>query len=61
MQKKAIKFCINAKYGTIEDTKGLAKNVADIGHHGNGDYEIQVTNDDDIEYIMSLVKQVIRM
>lgn len=61
LQKKAIKFWINAKYGTIEDTKGLAKNVADIGHHGNGDYEIQVTNDDDIEYIMSLVKQVIRM
>ncbi len=47
--------------GRYEDTKGLAKNVADIGHHGNGDYEIQVTNDDDIEYIMSLVKQVIRM
>ena len=60
-RKKRLNFALMQNMGRYEDTKGLAKNVADIGHHGNGDYEIQVTNDDDIEYIMSLVKQVIRM
>ena len=29
------------------------------GHYGTGDYELQVENDSDLEYIMSLVKQVI--
>jgi predicted transport protein len=61
LQKKSLKMCVNAKYGTIEDTKGLAKDVSSIGHYGNGDYEIQVTNDNDLEYIMSLVKQVVKL
>ncbi|MFV0502019.1 MAG: hypothetical protein ACK5MH_10565 [Bacteroidales bacterium] len=30
-----------------------------VGHHGNGDYQVIVKNDDDLEYIMSLIKQAI--
>ena len=60
IQKKALKICINAKFGTIDDAKCIAKDVSKIGHFGNGDYEIQVNNDKDLEYIMSLVKQAIK-
>ena len=59
MQKKALKIFINAKIGTLDDPKGLAKDVSNIGHRGNGDYQIQIENDKDLEYIMSLIKQVI--
>ncbi len=59
-QKKALKIFINAKKGTINDPKGLVKDVSNIGHRGNGDYQIQIENDNDLEYIMSLIKQVIR-
>lgn len=58
MQKKKMKIYIGAKAGTLDDPKGLAKDVSAIGHFGTGDYEIQVDSDKDLEYIMSLIKQV---
>jgi predicted transport protein len=60
MQKKGLKIFINTKIGTLDDPKGLAKDVSNIGHRGNGDYQIQIENDKDLEYIMSLIKQVIK-
>jgi predicted transport protein len=60
MQKKGLKIFINAKLGTLDDPKGLAKDVSNIGHRGNGDYQIQIENDKDLEYIMSLIKQVLK-
>ena len=39
--------------------KKLAQDISNIGHWGNGDYQIQVEDDKDLEYIMSLVKQAI--
>lgn len=59
MQKKGLKIFINAKIGTLDDPKGIAKDVSNIGHRGNGDFQIQIENDNDLEYIMSLIKQVI--
>ncbi|MFN4150089.1 MAG: DUF5655 domain-containing protein [Candidatus Sericytochromatia bacterium] len=60
IQKKSLKIFINAKIGSLDDPKGIAKNVSNIGHRGNGDYQIQIENDNDLEYIMSLIKQVIK-
>lgn len=57
--KKSLKIWINAKLGDLQDAKNLARNVSDVGHRGNGDYEITVDTDTDLEYIMSLVKQAI--
>jgi len=59
IQKKSLKIFLNAKWGTLNDSKGIAKDVSSIGHSGNGDYQIQVDSDADLEYIMSLVKQVL--
>ncbi len=60
VQKNSLKIFINAKFGSIDDGKQLARDVANVGHFGNGDYQIVVSNDNDLEYIMSLIKQVIR-
>jgi predicted transport protein len=59
IQKKSLKIFINARWGTIDDSKGIARNVSSIGKTGNGDYQIQVDSDADLEYIMSLIKQVL--
>jgi len=60
IQKKALKIFINAKIGSLDDPKGLAKDVSNIGHRGNGDFQIQIETDKDLEYIMSLIKQAIK-
>ncbi len=58
--KKSLKLFINAKAGHLDDPKKIAQDVSNIGHWGNGDYQIQVEDDKDLEYIMSLVKQAIQ-
>ena len=58
--KKSLKIFINVKAGHLDDPKKLAQDVSNIGHWGNGDYQIQVEDDKDLEYIMSLVKQAIQ-
>lgn len=57
--RNSLKIFINAKFGILEDSKDLARDVSLVGHRGNGDYQIQVENDKDLEYIMSLIKQII--
>ncbi len=57
IQNKSLKLWINLRKGELDDPKKLAKDVANIGHHGNGDYQLQVSDTKDLEYIMSLVKQ----
>jgi predicted transport protein len=56
-QKKAVKIWLNLSKGDLDDPRGITRDVSATGHWGNGDYEIQITNDENIDYIMSLVKQ----
>lgn len=55
--KNSLKIWINLKKGKLDDPKHLAEDVSEKGHWGNGDYQIQVDTDKDLEYIMSLIKQ----
>jgi len=57
LQKKSLKIFLNLAKGKLDDPKNLAQDVSEIGHWGNGDYQIQITNDENIEYIISLVRQ----
>ncbi|MBS1631689.1 MAG: hypothetical protein JST10_03850 [Bacteroidetes bacterium] len=59
--KNSLKIWINLKKGRLDDPKQIAEDVSEKGHWGNGDYQIQVDTDKDLEYIMSLIKQAIRM
>jgi len=56
-QKKAIKLWLNLAKGELDDPKKLTRDVSATGHWGNGDYELQINSDDELEYIMSLIKQ----
>ena len=55
--KKSLKIFINLEKGKLEAPKNVARDVSSIGHWGNGDYEMIIKNDDELEYIISLVRQ----
>ncbi len=54
---KGLKIFINVKKGDLEDPKNLTKDISELGHHGNGDYQIIVSDTKHLEYVMSLIKQ----
>lgn len=60
IQKNVIKIIINVLKGHLDDSKQLTRDISSIGHFGNGDYEIKVSDTKYIEYIMSLIKQAIK-
>ena len=57
--KNSLKLWLNARWGCLNDARGLFRDVSQVGHHGNGDYQVQVSNNDDLEYVLSVVKQVL--
>lgn len=61
LQKNSLKIWINAKTGTLNDWKKISKDVSTIGHWGNGDYEILISNDEDLQYILSLIKEASKL
>jgi predicted transport protein len=59
IQKGRLKMWINLKKGTLDDPKQITRDVSSTGHWGNGDYELTITNTNNLEYIMSLAKQAL--
>ncbi len=59
IQQKNLIFWLNLKKGSLDDPKNIAQDCSIKGHYGNGDYEISVTDTNNLEYIMSLIKQAL--
>jgi predicted transport protein len=59
LQKKNIKIWLNAKWGEMNEPKGIAHDVSNKGHYGYGDYEIDMKDDSQLEYVLSLMKEII--
>lgn len=57
IQKNQLKIHINLKKGELIDPKQITFDQFGIGHWGNGDYRIAVTDFNDKEYLMYLFKQ----
>jgi len=56
-QKKQLKIFINMKFGSIPDPMNISRDVSKIGHYGNGEYEIKVNGETDLDYLMVIIKQ----
>ncbi len=56
-KKNKIMVYINLKYSEIEDYKQKVRDVTNIGKWGNGDCEFTLTDSEDIDYLMTLIKQ----
>jgi predicted transport protein len=57
LQKSKIGLWLNVKAGTLNDPRGLARDVSNVGHWGNGDYQVNVKPNDNLDYVMMLVRQ----
>ncbi len=57
IKKKRLTISINLGIGELDDPKNLTRDVSKIGHWGNGDYQIQLSSEDELEYVVSLVRQ----
>jgi predicted transport protein len=57
LQQKNIKIWLNAKWDEVDDPKEVSNNVALKGHYGYGEYEIDMKDDSQLEYILSLIKE----
>ena len=44
----------------LQDQKNVARDVSNVNHWGNGAYKIRLTDLEDIDYILSLLKQSLR-
>lgn len=60
IQKNALKLWLNLKQGELDDPKEIARDVSSVGHWGNGDYEIVMRSDEEMEDILSLIKQSLK-
>lgn len=59
IQHKNLIIWLNMKKGELDDSRKLTVDASSKGHYGNGDYELHISNTDNLEYIMSLVKQAL--
>lgn len=51
---------LNMPFDALDDPKHIARDVSHVGHWGNGDCEIAVSDTENLEYILSLVKQLFK-
>ncbi len=52
-----IRCLINMKKGELEDPKNITRDMSETGHWGNGDYEVKIDSDSDLDYLMFLINQ----
>ncbi|MDI3545037.1 MAG: hypothetical protein PWQ43_631 [Rikenellaceae bacterium] len=58
-QKDKLKLSINIKYNELNDPRELCRDVSQTGHWGNGDVEVILESEEEIDYMISLVRQAI--
>lgn len=56
-QAKHLRLSINLDFHELYDPRGMAKDVTNLGRWGNGNVEVPLALQDDIPYVMGLVRQ----
>ncbi|MCC8192550.1 MAG: DUF5655 domain-containing protein [Ruminococcus sp.] len=56
LQKKSLVLWINTDPDMLDDSKGIIRDVTNVGHHGNGNSQINISSSQDIGYIEDLLK-----
>lgn len=57
IQRSKLKVYINLKKGLLKDPEKIARDISDVGHWGSGDYEVDLNDEDMLDYVMDLIKQ----
>jgi predicted transport protein len=56
-QRMQLKLWINLPKGELDDPQNMARDVSEVGHWGNGDYQVLVESSGKFDYLMTLIKQ----
>lgn len=56
-QAKRLRLSLNIEFAEINDPKGIAKDVTNLGRWGNGDVEVDLQSLDELPYALGLVRQ----
>ncbi|WP_236785593.1 DUF262 and DUF1524 domain-containing protein [Anaerococcus ihuae] len=56
-QKQRLRISINMKFSDIIDPNGICKDITGIGRWGNGDVELFMEHQDELDQVMEIVKQ----
>jgi predicted transport protein len=57
VRKSNLTLFLKMKKGSLNDAKAVARDVSNVGHWGNGDYELIIREPSDIGYTLTLVRQ----
>lgn len=55
--RSKIQLFINMKPGTLKDPLNITRDMWKKGHHGNGDYGVEIKKEEDTENVLLLIKQ----
>ncbi|SES89320.1 DUF5655 domain-containing protein [Thorsellia anophelis] len=61
LTKSKIKVYINLKYSEIDDPKKRVRDITHIGSWGNGDCEFIFEKEEELDYLLMLIKQSLRV
>ena len=56
-QAKRLRLSLNLQFHELHDTRGFAKDVTNLGRWGNGDVEVGLSKEEELPYVMGLVRQ----
>ena len=56
-----LRLDINMKKGTLDDPLKIARDITGVGHWGNGDYRVEISKEEDIDLVMPLIKQSLKV
>lgn len=60
LQQSGVKIYLNVKSGQLNDPQSLARDLTKpkpVGHWGNGNYEVKLEKESDLEKVFALIKQ----
>jgi predicted transport protein len=56
-QKARLRLFLNMPFAAVNDPLGRCRNVADVGHWGNGEIEVRLSNKNELPIVMDLIRQ----
>ena len=60
-QARRLRLSLNMRFADVSDPRGLCKDITDIGRWGNGDVEIGLSKQEDLPYVIGLVRQSLEL
>ena len=56
-QASRLLLALNMRFHELHDPRGLAKDVTNLGRWGNGDVEVELSEPEELRYVMGLIRQ----